>query len=77
MSVPKIVEITCAIYRELFKIQLCKGYVGRIVNNASELKFRRSTSDIQLFRQRLSYKSVKANATMSKGIIGNGGFTAA
>ena len=42
MSVPKSVEITYAIYQGLFKIQLCKEYVGRIVNNASEFKFRRN-----------------------------------
>ena len=29
--------------------------------------------EIQLFRERLSYKSVKAYATMSKGIAGNAG----
>ena len=40
MSVPKIVEITYAVYEGLFKIQLCKEYVGRIVNNGPELKFR-------------------------------------
>ena len=32
---------------------------------------------IQLFRERLSYKRGKANATMSKIIMGNGGFTVA
>ena len=31
-------------------------------------------SGTQLFRERLSYKSVKVNATMSKVIIGNDGF---
>ena len=39
MSVPKIVQITHAIYQGLSKIQLCKVYVGRKVNNASEFKF--------------------------------------
>ena len=39
MSVPKIVEIMYAIYQGLFKIQLCKEYVGRIVNNGSDFKF--------------------------------------
>ena len=29
---------------------------------------------LQLFRERLSYKRWKAYATMSKGIMGNGGF---
>ena len=42
MSVPKTVEIKYAIYQGLFKIQLCKEYVGRIVNNASEFKFPRN-----------------------------------
>ena len=42
MSVPKIVEITYAIYQGLSKIRLCKEYVGRKVNNVSELKFRRN-----------------------------------
>ena len=32
---------------------------------------------IQLFRERLSYKRGKTNATMSKVIIGNGDFTVA
>ena len=36
---------------------------------------RRHRSFIQLFREKLSDKSVKTNATMSKVIIGNGGFT--
>ena len=31
-------------------------------------------SHIQLFRERLSYKRGKARATMSKVIMGNGGF---
>ena len=31
--------------------------------------------NIQLFREKLSHKSVKANATTSKVIMGNGGFT--
>ena len=35
MSVPKIVEITYAIYQGLSAIRLCREYVGRKVNNAS------------------------------------------
>jgi len=34
MSVPKIVEITYALYQGLSKRRLCKEYVGRKVNNA-------------------------------------------
>ena len=37
----------------------------------------RGSSDIQLFRERLSYKRGNAYATMSKVIIGNGDFTVA
>ena len=32
------------------------------------------THNIQLFRERLSHKSVKVNETMSKVIVGNGDF---
>ena len=32
---------------------------------------RNESKDIQLFQERLSYKSVKAYATKSKGIMGN------
>ena len=38
-----IAEITYAIYQGLFKIQLWKEYIGRIVNNASEFKFRQNS----------------------------------
>ena len=34
-----------------------------------------SAKETQLFLERLSHKSVKMNATMSKVIMGNGGFT--
>ena len=39
---------------------------------AGEAKLR---GQIQLFRERLSYKRRKAYATMSKVVMGNGGFT--
>ena len=42
MSVPKIVEITYAIYQRLSKIQLSKVYVGRKVNKVSEFNFRQN-----------------------------------
>ena len=43
MGVPKIVGIyVVRNYQGLFKIQLCKEYVKRIVNNASEFKFPRN-----------------------------------
>ena len=45
------------------KFRECRGLLRRV--------------RIQLFRERFSYKSVKANATMSKVIMGNGGFTVA
>ena len=35
---------------------------------------KRTADCIQLFRERLSYKSVKVNTTLSKVIIGNDGF---
>ena len=34
-------------------------------------------SPIQLFRERLSYMTLKVNATMSKGVMGNSGFIVA
>ena len=38
------------------------------------IAFSRGDAEIQLFRVKLSYKSVKVNATMSKVIMGNDGF---
>ena len=35
----------------------------------------RQLKSIQLFRERFSHKSVKVNLTMSKVIMGKGGFT--
>ena len=42
MSLPKIVEITYAIYQGLSKRRLCKKNVGRKVNNASGFSLRRN-----------------------------------
>ena len=40
-------------------------------------QFKYKLFHIQLFRERLSYNRGKAYATMSKAIMGNGGFTVA
>ena len=48
MSVPKIVDVTYAIYQRLFKILLCKEYVERKVNNAPESKFLRNFASLAL-----------------------------
>ena len=40
MSVPKIVEITHAMYQGLSKRRLCEEYVGGKVNNASGFNLR-------------------------------------
>ena len=42
MSVPKIVEITHAIYRGLSKRRLCRECVGRKVNNTSGFHLRQN-----------------------------------
>ena len=57
------------VLKQVFQPRTLVGYFGR--------HLLRKKNNIQLFRERLSYKRVKANATMSKVIMGNGSFTVA
>ena len=58
------------VLQRFFFILYSKLYINLFIDNLVQDHYF-PTKDIQLFRQRLSKKSVKAYATMPKGSLGN------